>query len=137
MAGIRDAGNTEYDEDTPTPLIVLASCPVPDRPDDAPLLSGKLRIRLSPDSLAFRIYRLPEITEEFNCNYELNPAYRDVIEAEGLRVSGTGEDGGARIVELPGHLFFLATAFQPQLTSEEGRPHPLITSYLQAASGRT
>ena len=94
MAGIRDAGNTEYDEDTPTPLIVLASCPVPDRPDDAPLLSGKLRIRLSPDSLAFRIYRLPEITEEFNCNYELNPAYRDVIEAEGLRVSGTGEDGG-------------------------------------------
>ena len=83
--------------------------------------------------MASRIYKQPEIEEQFNCNYELNPAYQDVIEAEGLRISGVGDNGEARIVELTGYRFFLATAFQPQMTSEEGRPHPLIIAYLQAA----
>ena len=43
-----------------------------------------------------------------------------------------GEEGEARIVEMIDHRFFLATLFQPQLTSKEGSPHPLITAYLEA-----
>ena len=72
--------------------------------------------------------------EAFNCNYELNPDFREAIEASGLKVSGVSEDGGARIIELPGHRFYLATAFLPQLTSESNSPHPLITAYLEAAA---
>lgn len=83
--------------------------------------------------MAFSIYKKSEVAEAFNCNFELNPEFRETIEASGLKVSGVSEDGGARIVELPSHPFFLATAFQPQLTSEAARPHPLIIAYLEAA----
>ena len=83
--------------------------------------------------MAFRIYKKSEVEEAFNCNYELNPDFRGTLESRGLRVSGVGEDGGIRIVELPDHRFFIATAYQPQLTSEATHPHPLIVAYLEAA----
>jgi CTP synthase (UTP-ammonia lyase) len=49
-------------------------------------------------------------------------------------VSGVSEDGGVRIVELPGLRFFLGTGFVLQLVSEERKPHPLIVAYLKAAT---
>jgi CTP synthase (UTP-ammonia lyase) len=57
-----------------------------------------------------------------------------MLEETGLKVSGISEDGGARIVELPGLRFFLATGFVPQLVSEERKPHPLVVAYLKAAA---
>ena len=113
---------------------MLVSCPVPERAEGTPRLSGRLKIKISPDSLASSIYQFSEIEEEFNCNYELDPAYQGVMEDSGLRVTGVGENGEARIVELSDHRFFLATAFQPQFKSEKGRPHPLIAAFLEAAS---
>jgi CTP synthase (UTP-ammonia lyase) len=50
-----------------------------------------------------------------------------------MKVSGTSADGGARIIELPDHRFFIGTGFVPQLASEPGHPHPLIVAYLKAA----
>jgi len=69
------------------------------------------------------------------CNYELNPEYRERLENSGLKVSGVSDNGGARIVELPDHRFFIATGFLPDMSSEENRPHPLIVAYLKAAMG--
>ena len=126
------AAHAEYDPAAPAPLIAPVSCPVPGRPDDAPKLSGKLTIRLQEDSSAFRIYQRPEFEEEFFCNYELNPAFQAAITSGRLRVVGLGERREARLAELPGHPFYLATLFLPQLASAEGRPHPLITAYLEA-----
>jgi len=63
----------------------------------------------------------------------LNPTYKSILEAKGLKISGTGKDGGARIIELPRHPFFIATGFMPQSSSEINKPHPLIVAYLQAA----
>lgn len=71
--------------------------------------------------------------EAFNCNYELNPVFRETLDSSGVRVSGVSGDGGARIIELPDHRFFIATGFQPQLISEATQPHPLIIAYLEAA----
>ncbi len=122
----------EEDPNTTTPLLILAACPVDSRPQGAPRLWGGLRININPDSLAFRIYHSSKIEETFTCNYELNPIYRKQLETAGLRVSGVSEDGGARIVELPDHHFFLATGFVPQLSSDENHPHPLIAAYLKA-----
>ena len=129
---MEDAAHAEYDPAAPAPPIVPVSCPVPGRPEGAPRLSGKLTIALHEDSAAFRIYQRPEVEEEFFCDYELNPAFQAAIESGRLRVAGLGERGEARIVELPGPPFFLATLFLPQLASAEGRPHPLITAYLEA-----
>ncbi len=122
----------EEDPDTATPLLILAACPVDSRSQGTPRLWGELKINISPDSLAFRIYRSSKIEETFTCNYELNPVYRGALEINGLKVSGVSDDGGVRIIELPNHRFFLATGFVPQLSSEENRPHPLIVAYLEA-----
>ncbi|UCH50516.1 MAG: hypothetical protein JSV54_05710 [Chloroflexota bacterium] len=132
VSGIRDAAHLEYEAIAGTPLIVPVSCPVTERPEGAPMLWGKLKIKLAHDSLAFHIYQRSEIQEAFNCNYGLNPRFRKKIEQAGLQVTGVGENGEARIVELNNHCFFLATGFQPQLTSQEGHPHPLIVAYLGA-----
>ena len=113
---------------------MLASCPVDNRPEGAPRLWGKLKIELKPGSLAFRIYQKAKIEEAFNCSFELNPVFRGQLESSGLRVSGLSEEGAARIIELPGKRFFLATGFLPQHSSEKSRPHPLIVAYLQAAA---
>ena len=133
MAGLKDAGYTAEDPITGTPLLVLAACPVENRPAGAPRLWGGLKISISPGSLAFRIYQSARIEETFTCNYELNPVYRERLEANGLRVSGVSEDGGARIIELPDHRFYIATGFVPQLSAEKNKPHPLIVAYLEAA----
>ena len=134
ILGIRDAGHLENDPHAAVTLIVLVSCPVPERPNGTTRLSGRLKIEISPDSLASSIYQYPEVEEEFNCNYELDPAYQSVMEDGGMCITGLGENGEARIVELSDHRFFLATAFQPHFLSEKGRPHPLISAFLEAAS---
>ena len=73
------------------------------------------------------------VTEQFACNYGLNPAYRERISTGGLQVTGLDPAGEVRIVELSAHRFFLATLFLPQVSSGPDRPHPLIMAYLQAA----
>jgi CTP synthase (UTP-ammonia lyase) len=74
------------------------------------------------------------VTEDYYCNYGVSPDYRRRLEAGGLRVSGVGAEGEIRIVELPGHPFFLATLFLPQTRSTAARPHPLLAAYAAAAT---
>ena len=124
----------EQDPNTATPLIIQAACPVDARPSGAPLLWGGLKIRVSPDSLVSRVYCSSEIVETFTCSYELNPIYRNTLEKSGLKVSGVSQDGGARIVELADHHFFVGTGFVPQMSSEENRPHPLIVAFMKSSA---
>jgi CTP synthase len=74
-----------------------------------------------------------EHNEGFYCNYGVNGAFRERFEASGLRVSALGADGELRGIERLDHPFFIATLFQPQLTSVAiGKPHPLLMAYLRA-----
>jgi len=95
------------------------------------------RIVLVPRTLAARLYGSTDATEDYYCNYGVNPDYRLGLEAHGLRVSGVGGEGEIRIVELPEHPFFVATLFLPQARSTAANPHPLLVGYAAAvAAGR-
>lgn len=131
--GLADAQSVEENISSEHYLIVPVSCPVPTRAANAPKLSGKCRIRLRPGTRVHSICGRDEILEEHFCNYEVNPAFQAQLEAAGLKITGEDDNGVARAVELPGHRFFLATLFQPQLSSEPGRPHPLVVAFLEAA----
>jgi CTP synthase (UTP-ammonia lyase) len=131
--GLADAQSVEENLASEHYLIVPVSCPVPNRAGEAPKLSGKCRIRLYPGTRIHAILGREEIHEEHFCNYELNPAFQEQFVAAGLKITGEDDNGVARAVELPGHRFFLATLFQPQLSSEAERPHPLIIAFLEAA----
>ncbi len=127
------AGHNENDTDSAIELISPVSCPVPDRSPGARALSGYLKINVTPGAIAHRIYEKPVVEESYSCNFELNPLYESSITVNGLTVSGRGDNGEARILELTGHPFFFATLFRPQLASSETCPHPLVTAYLSAA----
>jgi len=112
-------------------------------PDAAKLVISKLEcslvgstqtVKIRPGTLTYQAYGTETAAEQFRCNYGLNPKYHRQIEAGPLKVAGVGPDGEARIVELSGHFFFLATLFLPQLSSSQGMPHPLISSYVKAAA---
>jgi CTP synthase (UTP-ammonia lyase) len=90
-------------------------------------------ITLLPGTLAYQAYGKTEVTEQFACNYGLNPAYRAPMSHAGLKIVGTDAADEVRLVELSAHRFFIATLFLPQLSSSPARPHPLIMAYLQAA----
>jgi CTP synthase len=129
-----NAGHAETDPDTDVPLLVIASCPIDNPLSGGTRLQGKLKISLTPNTMAYKIYGKPDILESFNCNYELNPDYREKLESFGLVVSGLSDNGRARIIELTDKRFFIATGFLPQLNSKPEKPHPFFVSYLRAAS---
>lgn len=106
---------------------------MPNRADGAPSLSGDLAIAVQPGTIAHRILCCDEIREGFFCNYELNPDFQDDVQRAGMTISGWGERGEARIVELPDHRFFLASLFLPQHSSTADTPHPLVTAFIAAA----
>ena len=73
--------------------------------------------------------------EQFNCSYGLNETFRDTMRKRTLKIVGVDSNGKARVVELSGHRFFVATLFLPQLSSSPDIPHPLITEFMKAAIG--
>lgn len=123
MLGIADAEHEESAPDAPNLVISKLSCS---------LVGRTQRVRIVPDTLVYQIYQTEEVTEEYRCNYGLNPKYREEISSSGLKVAGIDDDEQVRIIELPDHRFFIATLFLPQLSSRPGMPHPLIAAFLKA-----
>lgn len=140
VLGMPDA-NTAENRERPAELVVTpVACPVPDRAPGAPKLSGRRRLTFPRGSMLAGIYGTATADEEYFCNFEVNRKHVPALERGGMAVAALGPRGELRAVELPSHPFFLATLFQPQLSSEEGRPHPVLTAFLSAAvsqRGRT
>ncbi len=134
--GLADADSAEHGVPSSNLVITAVACPMPDRSAGAPSLHAADTIRLRRGTRAWQIYGRDEIRERYFCSYEVNPAYRDALEAAGLALSGFSADGGIRVAELPAHPFYIATLFQPQLSSEPGRPHPLIRAFVAAGAER-
>ena len=132
--GLADADSAEHGVPSSNLLITAVACPMPDRSAGVPNMHGAACIRLRRGTRAWEIYASDEVSERYFCNYEVNPEYRERLQAAGLVLSGFSENGDIRIAELPAHPFFMATLFQPQLSSEAGRTHPLITAFVQASA---
>ena len=133
---LQDADSAEHGALSSNLLITAVVCPMPDRAPGAPSLHAAGGIRLRPGTRIRQIYGCDEISERYFCNYEVNPAYRDALEAAGLRLSGFSDNGDIRVAELPSHRFFIATLFQPQLSSAADNPHPLIDAFVSASTGQ-
>jgi CTP synthase (UTP-ammonia lyase) len=100
------------------------------------LVGHEEAVMVVPGTLAASIIGPGRRVERYFCAYGLNAAYIDVLAAAGLRFSGFDDNGQVRIVEIPGHPFFLATLFQPEQYGDGARPHPLIRAFAAAAEKR-
>ena len=102
-------------------------------------LGGTMRLgaypaKLTGNSVVSGIYGVTEISERHRHRYEVNTHYREVLEKNGLIVSGMSPDGTLpEIVERPDHPWFIAVQFHPELKSKPFDPHPLFASFIEAA----
>jgi CTP synthase (UTP-ammonia lyase) len=124
VLGLADADHAETNPGAPRLAITPLTCS----------LAGQTHpVHLVPGSRVAGICGAAVLMEPFYCNFGLNPEYRPLLEARGLAVSGLGEDGLVRVVELRDHPFFLGTLYVPQARSRPGQPHPLVAALVAAA----
>jgi CTP synthase (UTP-ammonia lyase) len=134
ILGIKDADSAENNSGTKNIVIHPVACAIPNSRAGAPKLSGAIpEIRIRPGSYLHSFYKKDAVTEEFFCSFELNPEFEWALIEAGFPVVARGAHGEARAIESPAHQFFVATLFQPQLSSKPGRPHPIVVEFLRAA----
>ncbi|SFE50394.1 Glutamine amidotransferase class-I [Actinacidiphila alni] len=100
------------------------------------LVGHEGRLRTVPGSLAERLLGSRESVERFHCAYGPVPGLLLRLAAHGLRFTAHDTEGAARVAELPGHPFYLATLFQPELAGDGTVPHPYIRALAEAALTR-
>ena len=147
MADLHDANSTEFDPDTPHPVVALITewqnrdGTVEKRTAQSDL-GGTMRLgaqscEVVPGSLAYRVYGAPTIAERHRHRYEVNNHYLPRIEAAGLRVGAWAKSEVAgdlcEMIDLPNHPWFFGCQFHPEFTSNPRRGHPLFIGFVKAA----
>jgi len=144
VARLEGAHSTEFQRDTPHPVIALITewqteqgrREVRDETTDK---GGSMRLggqncRLEPGSLARAIYGRHQIRERHRHRYEFNNNYADTMKDAGLRFSGWSLDSKlVEIVEIPDHPWFVGCQFHPEFTSTPRDGHPLFRGFIEAA----
>jgi CTP synthase len=142
VAGLEDASSSEFDPETPHPVVATMAEQVDilDRGD----LGGTMRLGLYPadlaeGSIAAEVYGADRISERHRHRYEVNNAYRDQLSDAGIVFSGVNPELGlVEYVELPRevHPYYIATQAHPELRSRPTAPHPLFRGLVGAALER-
>jgi len=145
VAGLAGAHSTEFDANTPHPVVALITewldreGRIERRAADSDL-GGTMRLggqacRLVADSLAQRIYGSDQVVERHRHRYEVNNVYVAPLQAAGLKVSGKSLEGKelCEMVEIPDHPWFVGCQFHPEFTSNPRTGHPLFIAFVRAA----
>jgi CTP synthase len=134
VCGLENANSSEFDADTPHPVIDL----LPEQ-KDVDRMGGTMRLGAYPCDLAdgtfaAAAYGKAKIEERHRHRYEFNNEYMDQLTGKGLRIAGTctGRDL-VEIVEIPDHPWFLGCQFHPEFKSRPLAPHPLFAAFVGAA----
>lgn len=119
---IKDAEHAEYDPYAQKLIISPLICNI---------AGQKLEINIfDKQSKTYKIYGQDKVIENYYCNFGLNPEYQNKIHDKGFAIVANDKHNEARILELKGHKFFIATLFVPQANCSVGNPHKLIKEFL-------
>ena len=134
VCGIKNANSTEFDKDTPNPVISLLEEQRGVRNKGASMRLGTWPTKIVPDTLAQKLYGDTEVTERHRHRYEFNLKYRDQMNAKGFVIAGTSPDGTlAELIELRDHPYFVGCQYHPEFQSKPNHPHPLFRGFIAAA----
>lgn len=134
---LRDANSTEFNPRTKHPVIDI----IPEQKEllkkkmyGATMRLGAWEAVLKKGSLVYKIYGKERISERHRHRYEVNPKYVSILEKHGLVFSGKSPDGKLmEFLELPNHIFFVATQAHPEFKSRPLAPHPLFVAFMKKA----
>ena len=137
VAGMDGANSTEFDPETPFPVIDLLPEQKEVRDLGGTMRLGADPVKLHDDTRVREIYDEPVIYERHRHRYEVNNHLRKRLEHAGLVCSGTSPDDRlVEVVELPDHPFFVASQYHPEFKSRPLRPQPLFRDFVGAAVER-
>ncbi|GHO43588.1 CTP synthase [Ktedonospora formicarum] len=135
VLGLQEANSSEFDPQTPYPVIdlMLTQRQIADKGGTMRL--GNWVCCLTKDTKAFAAYNEPIVFERHRHRYEFNSEYRKRMETQGLIVSGHSADNSlVEVVEIKDHPWFVASQFHPEFKSRPTRPHPLFRDFVGASS---
>jgi CTP synthase len=144
VAGLADAHSTEFNPDTPHPVIALITEWQDrdgriERRDEKSDLGGTMRLggqecQLEAGSAVRRIYGAESVIERHRHRYEVNNHYLPRLSQAGMKMSGTSaRETLCEMIELPTHPWFVGCQFHPEFTSTPRDGHPLFKSFIEAA----
>jgi len=144
VLGWKDANSTEFDKNSPYPVVGLisewqdADGSIEQRSEDADI-GGTMRLgaqecHLTPGSLVHSSYGKDSIVERHRHRYEVNNQLLPQLMEAGLQVTGRSENGAlVEVIEVADHPWFVASQFHPEFTSTPRGGHPLFKSFVEAA----
>ena len=133
VLGLEKANSTEFDKNTPDPVISLL-----EEQREVVNKGGSMRLGTWPTKIergtkAETVYGSTEALERHRHRYEFNMKYREQMREKGFEISGTSPDGQlAELIELKDHPYFLACQYHPEFQSKPNKPHPLFKGFIQA-----
>lgn len=133
VCGLEHANSTEFDPNTPDPVI----CILEDQKDvtdkGASMRLGTCPTQLGKNTLSHQLYGRSEVLERHRHRYEFNMKYREMMEGKGFVIAGTSPDGKlVELIEIQSHPWFLACQFHPEFQSKPNMPHPLFKGFIAA-----
>jgi len=135
LAGLDGADSSEFDPETPHPVIALLESQHGVTKKGGTMRLGAYRCVVAPGSRASEAYGAGEVSERHRHRFEFNNDYQAPLEAKGMRVTGLyPELSLVEIVELPDHPWFVGVQFHPELRSRPDQPHPLFQGFIRAAN---
>jgi CTP synthase len=135
VAGMDGANSSEFDPETPYPVVDLLPEQKELRDMGGTMRLGADPVRLHEGTRAFEIFGEGVIYKRHRHRYEVNMFLRTRLEEEGLVAGGTSPDGRlVEMIELPDHPFYVASQFHPEFNSRPNRPEPMFRDFVGAAA---
>ena len=137
VAKLKGANSTEFDQDSPHPVIHIMEEQRKITDKGATMRLGACPCQISKDSLSFAAYEQTDVSERHRHRYEFNNDYRDQLAELGLRIAGVNPERDlVEIVEVEEHPWFVGVQFHPEFQSKPNKPHPLFAGFVEAALAR-
>jgi len=134
VLGLAGANSTEFDDQSPHPVIYLMETQKEIEKKGGTMRLGAYPCVLQEDSLALKLYGRKKISERHRHRYEFNNSYRESFISKGMLLSGLSPDGSlVEIIELKDHPWFLGCQFHPEFKSRPMECHPLFKGFIKAA----
>ncbi|MDZ7722843.1 MAG: CTP synthase [candidate division KSB1 bacterium] len=132
--GLEDAHSTEFNPDTPHPVIDLMETQIDVTDMGGTMRLGAWECLLSKGTIAHKAYGKLNISERHRHRYEVNKDYVDQLKEQGLVISGINPKTKlVEVIELKDHPWFVGVQFHPELKSRVLDTHPLFRDFINAA----
>ncbi len=137
VAKLALANSTEFDEESPHPVIHLMEEQKGIMAKGATMRLGSYDCKLTPGTLSRAAYGAEMVSERHRHRFEFNNDYREQLTKAGLRIAGVNPGRNlVEIVEVAAHPWFVGVQFHPEFQSKPTRPHPLFAAFIKAAIAR-